>query len=251
MAENSSQSLFSREFHRRSKRLFQVGAKEPNPSLWPKEWTTTFFKKYSRLETILLPTPQLSLKIDFFSLLKNRSTRRLYSGENISLHELSTWLSYVCGKTVPLEDGRPRMTYPSGGARYSIEHYVLVLKETNHLKTGVYHYRADMHSLELLIAYDFSKDNLRKFITVKWADDAAFVHVMTSVFWRSQNKYNERGYRLVLLEAGHVGQNAYLVSGALGLGCCALSGVFDDSLEELFDIDGETESVVHAVVVGH
>jgi SagB-type dehydrogenase family enzyme len=73
---------------------------------------------------------------------------------------------------------------------------------------------------------------------------------MTDVFWRNQNKYGERGYRYILLEAGHIGQNIYLVSEALGLKCCALGGTRDENLEELVDIDGVTESVVYALAVG-
>ena len=73
---------------------------------------------------------------------------------------------------------------------------------------------------------------------------------MTSQFERTQMKYGERGYRYILLEAGHIGQNICLVSETLGLKCCALGGTMDKNLEELLDIDGETESVVYGFAIG-
>ena len=73
---------------------------------------------------------------------------------------------------------------------------------------------------------------------------------MTAVFSRNQMKYGERGYRYVLLEAGHIGQNMYLNAAALSLKCCALGGTIDSKLEKFLDIDGITESVVYAVAFG-
>ena len=73
---------------------------------------------------------------------------------------------------------------------------------------------------------------------------------MTAVFSRTQNKYGERGYRYVLLEAGHVGQNLALAAEALGLRCAPLAGTRDETIETLLDIDGVTESLVYTLVFG-
>ena len=68
--------------------------------------------------------------------------------------------------------------------------------------------------------------------------------------FRCCDKYGKLGYRYILLEAGHIGQNMYLVSEALGLKCCALGGTRDENLEKLIDIDGVTEAVVYGFAVG-
>ena len=73
---------------------------------------------------------------------------------------------------------------------------------------------------------------------------------ITGVFDRTQVKYGERGYRYALLEAGHVGQNVYLATQALGLGCCGLAGTRDLAIEELLGIDGVTESLLYTLVIG-
>ena len=74
---------------------------------------------------------------------------------------------------------------------------------------------------------------------------------MTAVFQRTQMKYAERGYRYVLLEAGHIGQNICLVANAVGLASCPIVGTYDAALERLIDIDGVTESVVYALGLGY
>jgi len=63
-------------------------------------------------------------------------------------------------------------------------------------------------------------------------------------------KYNERGYRFVLLDAGHLGQNVCLMATAMNLGVLPIGGFLDDELNRLLDIDGVHESVVYPLLVG-
>lgn len=240
----------SKQYHQATKNLFSNHAEEIDISQWPDDWITIFYKRYDRFLRIPLPKPESSPR-DLFELLLHRETGRKHTGVAVSLLELSTWLRHVCGENekTPQRVYKNR-TYPSGGARYSIENYILVLKASEGLKSGVYHYRVDSHELELIALHDFSPEEMERLTWTTWLKNSAFLHVMTSVFWRSQVKYNERGYRFSLLEAGHIGQNAYLVSAALGLQCCALSGIYEDRVEQLIGVDGENESIVHAVAVG-
>ena len=70
------------------------------------------------------------------------------------------------------------------------------------------------------------------------------------MFKRTILSYGDRGYRHILVEAGHLGQNIYLNSVALGLSCCAIGGYIDDKLNSLIDVDGLNESVVYVLAVG-
>ncbi len=74
--------------------------------------------------------------------------------------------------------------------------------------------------------------------------------VVTGVFWRSRFKYGLRGYRFVLLEAGHVGQNVVLAAAALGLPALPLGGFYDRPVESLVGVDGLDEAVVYVVLLG-
>ena len=81
-------------------------------------------------------------------------------------------------------------------------------------------------------------------------NQAALVVIFAGVFARTRRKYGERGYRYVLLEAGHTAQNLGLGCVSLGLGCMHVCGFFDDRLNELFALDGVDESALYVAYVG-
>lgn len=219
---------------------------------WPEEWKTTYYKTYPRLPKIKLDDdpPQE----DFFSLIKKRRSRRDFTRKPIGKRELSLILKYSCGTTGKLNNDRFRRAQASGGGRYPIEVYPIVFRSgdpnSDKLKAGLYHYSVKDHALDVLWDHEFSDEEIGQIFTYPWVKEAAVGIVMTAVFWRNQCKYGERGYRYILLEAGHIGQNIYLAAEALGIKCCALGGTRDDNLEKLIDIDGVTESIVYAFAVG-
>ena len=55
---------------------------------------------------------------------------------------------------------------------------------------------------------------------------ATILIFITALFERSTFKYQDRGYRYTLLEAGHVAQNLNLVANALGYGAVNIGGFF-------------------------
>ena len=218
---------------------------------WPDEWKATYYKAYPRLPKIELEDGPPSA--DFFDLIKKRKSRRDFLREPITKKELSLLLKYSCGNTEPMASGRFHRAQASGGARFPIEVYPIIFRSDSAgdgLMAGLYHYNVKDHGLDVLWAREFSDDNIHGIFTYPWVKDAAVGIVMTAVFWRNQNKYGERGYRYILLEAGHIGQNLYLACEAMGLKCCALGGTKDENLEKLIDIDGVTESVVYGLAIG-
>jgi SagB-type dehydrogenase family enzyme len=74
--------------------------------------------------------------------------------------------------------------------------------------------------------------------------------VLTAVVERALAKYCDRGYRYLLLEAGHAAQNLELAAAALSLGACDLGGFVDHDITELLDLDGDEEIPLHSVAVG-
>lgn len=215
---------------------------------WPTEWKTTYYKSYARFPKVDLSDNPI--KADFFNLIKQRRSQRDFNRGSISKDELSLLLKYSCGNTQPMGNGRYHRAQASGGARFPIEVYPIVFRGSNDLKAGLYHYDVKNHSLDTLWGREFSDEDIHGIFSYPWVKDATLGIVMTAVFWRNQNKYGERGYRYILLEAGHIGQNFYLVSEALGLKCCALGGTRDKDLEKLIDIDGISESVVYGLAIG-
>lgn len=200
-------------------------------------------KKYIRTEKIMLQKPKLP-NVNLQEILETRKSIRKFSGSYISKKDLSSLLHYSCG----LNKKRTLRFYPSAGARYPLKTY-LILTRTD-FPEGIYHYNVRHNYLEKLTTIDkfYSKNYIPQF---GYKSGVACFLVLTSVFKRSVSKYKVRGYRYSFLEAGHIGQNVYLISSLLNIGCCAIGGGFyDGKINELLGIDGIEESVIYIFALG-
>ena len=74
--------------------------------------------------------------------------------------------------------------------------------------------------------------------------------IFTTIFQRIFWKYQERSYQYALLEAGHLGQNVYLVGTSLGLGVCAVGAFQEESLNAMIGADRHEETAVYMLAVG-
>ena len=63
-------------------------------------------------------------------------------------------------------------------------------------------------------------------------------------------RYGQRGYRYILLDAGHICQNLYLAAESIGCGVCGIGAFDDDIMNETLGLDGENHFVVYAGCVG-
>lgn len=239
---------FSGLFHQSSKDLTAGGTHfiPADQSLWPAEWKTTHYKRYNLDKISLTDTTEPA---DLFEIIRTRKTSRQFEGKGIEKAKLSTLLKYSCGIVRETHTNRHR-AQPSGGSRYPIEIYPVILNGSEDIPAGIYHYDVKEHALDVLKTCEFSAADISSLMVYDFAKQAACVVIMTAVFSRTQIKYGERGYRYMVLEAGHIGQNLYLVSNALRLNCCAMGGTLDSACEKLIEIDGVTESVLYGLLIG-
>lgn len=214
--------------------------------LYPTEWTYIYTKGYPRFERISLPIIDyfLNTKNNFYMLLKNRKSRRNYdSSRSISIDKISHLLRFSVGNKEKSE----RRYYPSAGARYPIETYILSLN-SNELLTGAYHYHIKSHSLEFL--WKLNKNEILSCFNQSWIKKTSFLIVLSTYFWRNEIKYGNRGYRYSLIEIGHIAQNIYLICEALNIACCSVGGFIDKKLNSLFDFNTEQEVVNLVIACG-
>ncbi len=199
-----------------------------------------------------LPEPA-PLDTGLGSLLRDRVSCRVYSSDPIPLRDLGTLLWAAYGSTGRAEFGPLEVTerpVPSGGGLYPLEVYVLA-RSVRDLAAGVYHYVPVHHGLERLRDEPLPRTfQTYLFMGQHWATDAAAVVVITGVPGRSLWKYGDRGYRYMLLEAGHAMQNLNLAAIGRGLGSCNLGGFFDDELAAVVRADIEGEFPLYAAAVG-
>lgn len=198
-----------------------------------------------------LPDPMAAVpEAGLAAAIVHRRSRRGLTGEAVALDRLSTLLALTYGVTGRNEaDGSPARAAPSAGGRYPLELFV-VARRVDGLAPGVWHYRPDLHAVEPVRMGDLDADLARAFFGQASVTQAAFVVLVGAVMRRTLAKYQERGYRLVLLDAGHAMQNLMLASTAMGLSGVGLGGFLDDALGEMCGLNGVDENVVYAVAVG-
>ena len=74
---------------------------------------------------------------------------------------------------------------------------------------------------------------------------------LTMILQRMRPKYQDRSYRYGLLEAGHLGENAYLAATSMGLGACGVGAFMDDAINDMLGVDGVEEAAVYMLAAGH
>lgn len=205
------------------------------------------YKSYARFEEIKLPKEKLG-ELSLKKALVNRASCRSYKNSPIPLSSLSTILKYSFGinENHRKANGLALRFYPSAGARFPLEIYVVV-NNVQRIPRGVYHYYLPNHSLEKL--FDNVTFEAKNIIVSPWFEKASCYIVITSIHNRTTAKYGGLGYRFVLNEAGFAGQNLYLVSQAVNVGCSSAS-YYDDELETLLGIDGKNESIALCFALG-
>lgn len=206
------------------------------------------YKVYPGSTRVELPRPRPETDMAVDEALSRRRSIRDFAPDPVSLEQLS-YLLWAATGLQREEYGYEFRTAPSAGALYPIETY-LVAKGVIGLEEGVYHYSVRDHKLEELRKGDFSIDVARAALDQVVAAKAAVVFIWTAVFYRSKWKYDQRAYRYVYLDAGHIGENLYLAAVTLGLGVCTVGAIYDDEANQVVDVDGVEESVIYMAAVG-
>jgi len=204
------------------------------------------YKTYPDVPRIPLPDPRGFRGLALEEAIEARRSRREYAPGPLSLEELSRLLHAAQGITDPTRGFRAA---PSAGALYPIEVYPVV-HDVAGLEPGLYHYAVADHALEQLQVADLRAAVVVAGIGQGFLGTAQVCFILSAIFQRTRWKYRERAYRYVLLEAGHIGQNLYLAATSMGLGACAVGAFLDDSLNELFGLDGRQEGAIYIISVG-
>jgi len=221
-------------------------------------WILNFARSHTAQQTIDQPhklytlmerreLPRVEARTELERTIEDRRSIRRFSGAPLGLEELARLLFFTYGKT----DRRgPFRAVPSGGALYPLELYVVALNVEG-LDPGIYHYGVETGCLDVVQPGE-SLAALKEIVTWEGIDidNASLALVITAAFRRTTAKYQDRGYRLILMEAGEAAQNLCLVATSMDLGACLLGGFNDDLLSEFLGIDGVDEAPLLPVLIG-
>lgn len=201
----------------------------------------------------VLPRDFSDLELDWnlATLFHLRKSSRLYTGEKVTLLQLSFLLWATQGiKKLRGKGYATLRTVPCGGARHEFETYLLVTNVED-LSPGIYHYLPMEHAVEYLGDVEDMENNIAALLCGQsWASKANVVFFWSMVAYRAEWRYGIYAHRTALIDAGHIGQNLYLACTGLGLGTCGIAAFAHDLCNKVFMLDGEEEYVVYTAPVG-
>lgn len=182
-----------------------------------------------------------------------RCSLRQYSTGALTLGELSLLL-YTCQGIRELREGRNSKvsfrTVPSAGARHAFETFILI-NRVEDVEPGLYRYSAVNHSIvQVNMDANIAKEVTAGCLGQKQVLNSAVTFVWVAVVKRMTWRYVERGYRYLLLDAGHVCQNVSLVAEAIHCGVCAIAAYDDEKLNEVLGVDGEDMFAIYVAALG-
>jgi len=231
-------------YHERTKYHPTRGV-EPGLRVAPASPVTVYDASLPRIE---LPPPQSDDGPGLWATISARRSRRAFTGEPLSLAELSQLLWAVTGVTAR-EEGYAFRAAGSAGALYPNDTY-LVINAVEGIEPCLAFYEVMDHRLCVLSEGNFSHEIARAALGQEFCATAAVVLVWAAVVNRCAWKYSDRAYRYIYMDAGHLGAHAQLAAEALGLGSCNVGAFFDDEVAGLFGLDGQGQIAVYMTAVG-
>lgn len=198
-----------------------------------------------------LPGRDFAVPTPFGEVVKNRTSRRDFSGETLDLETFGRllFLSYgVRGRRKIEGQWLHERNAPSAGGLFPLELYAATRSITG-LEDGLYHYDPRRHAVSQILPRTVQDDLAAIVLSQDMVRRANAIIIITAIPYRTMWKYGQRGYRFVLMECGHVGQSLYLLGGALGLGAVSIGGFYDDALARLMRLERD-EHPLYLVCLG-
>lgn len=210
---------------------------------------------YSHVESpgacLRLPSPP---ETALSTLLRRRRSHRAFEARAMPMETLASLLAGAYGitETATFPDGTAwlRRTVPSAGGLFPLDVYVFT-ERVDGIADGLHRYAVREHALETIRAGLRARDLGPDLLAGPFVTDVNALILLSAVFRRTQKKYGARGYRYILLEAGHVAQNICLVGTDLGLGTLCIGGFVDSGVNAALGLDVRKEGVVYAVGCGY
>jgi SagB-type dehydrogenase family enzyme len=197
------------------------------------------------------------------AVIRSRRSVRNYSGQMISLEDLSTLLFHCSGISgqMPVEGIEPSVfmgddpkinlrVAASGGAMYPLDLFLVALKIRG-LPTGVYRYLAKSHALKSIGTATGIPDPRMsaEFFPIQLDKAGLLVGYVYNLF-ENARKYGDMALGFAMIEAGAISAHVHLLCTALGLGSCDVGSFSKRRFERLFDADGISRHVIHLTVIG-
>jgi SagB-type dehydrogenase family enzyme len=173
-------------------------------------------------------------------ILRRGSTRTFDKAASITLAQLSTILDYATR-------GLPADFLQLPGAQ--LNDLYLIVHSVQGLRPGAYFFRREQNTLELLKDGEFRAAAHHLGLEQELPADACVDIFFLADLKRILERYGNRGYRAVQLEAGAIGGRIYLAAYAQHLGASGLT-FFDDDVINFFSPHAKDKSAIFLLAIG-
>jgi SagB-type dehydrogenase family enzyme len=225
------QVSIARHYHDRTKYAPSTIAAKSQPLNWAKQPNS--FKEYKigavyDLKPYLTNTPDLT-------------------GTEGEWQRLSRLLFCSYGLTAKMltEGGAPvyLRSAPSAGGLYPAEIY-LISRGTPLLPVGLYHYQTRTHALVHFWDSEVWNSLQNACFWHPTLDNTQLAIGITAVFFRSAWRYQDRAYRRIFLDTGHLLGNLELASAINDYRPHLIGGFQDEALDQMLYLDSEQEGTI-------
>lgn len=184
--------------------------------------------------------------------LDNRRSHRRFKDLPLSRVELAYLLWATQGCKDVIAPGTALRTVPSAGCRHPFETY-LAITAVEKLPTGIYRYLPVDHALVMEREVELAQ--LQRALASgtlmqTFTATAPVTFIWSVIPQRSEWRYHTAAHRVILMDAGHLCQNLYLASEAIGCGTCAIAAYHQQQMDRLIEVDGDEEFTIYLAPVG-
>jgi len=235
------EGIYGGATYRFKDRLPQPGKKPPPPS-----------------EPVALHVPDLSAlrrdDVPFTEVLERRRSIRKHGSRPVTRAQLGELLYRAVGQRHVVFPGRGEgeaRPFPSGGAIYETEVYIIV-HQCEGLEEGLYYYRPDDHALYRVAGRSPDLELLLHAAMpgARLETPPQLMLVLTARFARVAWKYQTMAYAVMLKHVGVVMQTLYLVATAMGLAPCGLGGGSAELFARASGLDPLVEGSIGELFLG-
>jgi SagB-type dehydrogenase family enzyme len=182
--------------------------------------------------------------------IKQRHSRRKYSGGSLTLEQLSYLLWATQGVRDSLYGGQTLLrTVPSAGSRHPFETYLLILR-VNGILPGLYRYLGIEHQLCFLSDAEDLASRVHEACYQQYVMRSSVVFIWTAIPYRTEWRYGPLAPKLIAQDSGHLCQNLYIACESIGLGTCAIGAYHQGKMDAILEVDGEEEFAIYLATVG-
>lgn len=192
------------------------------------------------------PTIFKNKKTKLSRLTASRKSVRAFESSYLSLNQIMQILSQLSAKDKDLE----HRSYPSAGASYCVETFVLSFGEKQS-DNKVLYYDAQHNGIQEIADHNLNKKSIEKLCNINYSGTLSALILFVGLPDRITIKYSSRGYRFMLIEAGSMLQQIALgTAQSKKVSGCPVGGLLDDEILKILNLDQDKALLITGCIIG-